>query len=138
MKLEEFDSFRLEVYLLKLPLLPFSFKYFPNVLVGRFKLSLSLDLTTSSSGSSFFLVLVFKVMFLTFFSLDSSSFSLCISISCSLSLPNNAAVVNVDRSLVFEIVVTFCCQDLSRHFNTFIFNSSLSNSLPKPMRWLTM
>jgi len=34
--------------------------------------------------------------------------------------------------------MTFGCQDLSRHFNTLMFNSCLSNSLPKPMRWLTM
>jgi len=134
----EVDSFRLEVYLLRLPLLPFFFRYLPNLLERRFKFSLSLYSVTPSSGSSFFLVLVFKAMFLTFFSLDSSSFSICISISCSLSLPNNAIVVNVDRSLVIEIAVTFGSQDLSRHFNTLMFNSSLSNSLPKLMRWLTM
>jgi len=44
----------------------------------------------------------------------------------------------VDMSLDSEIVVTFGCQVLSRHSNTLIFSSALSNSLPKPMRRLTI
>jgi len=100
--------------------------------------SLSLDSATSSSSSSLFLMLVFKVIIFTFFYLDSWSFRLCISISCSLCLPNNVVVVIVYRSLDYEMVVTLGCQLLSRNFNTLMFSSSLSNSFPKPIRWLTI
>jgi len=47
-------------------------------------------------------------------------------------------MVIVDKSLGFEMVVTLGCCLLSRHFKTLMFNSSLLNSFPKPMRWLTM
>jgi len=77
-------------------------------------------------------------MFFIFFSLDSYSFSLCISISCSLSWPNNAVVVIVDKSIDSEMVVTLGCQLLSSHFSTLMFTSSLSNFFPKPIRWLTL
>jgi len=42
------------------------------------------------------------------------------------------------RSLDSEIVVTLGYQLLPRHFNTLMFSSSLSNSFPKPIRWLTI
>ena len=126
------------MYLLWLPLLPFLLRYFPNLLTSRFKFSLSLDLAASSSVSSLFLELAFKAMIFNLFSLDSNSISLCISISCSLSLPNSAVVVMMDKSIDLDMAVTFGCQFLSRNFSTLMFSSSLSNSLPKPMRWLTM
>jgi len=126
------------MYLIWLPLLPFLLRYFPNLLTSRFKFSLSLDSIALSSVSSLFLELAFKDIVFTFSSLDSSSLSLCISISSSLSLPNSAVVVMMDKSLDYKMAVTFGCQFLSRHFNTLMFSSSLSNSLPRPMRWLTM
>jgi len=48
----QFDSFHLDVYLLRLPLVPFLLRYLPNLLTRRFKFSLSLDSATTSSGSS--------------------------------------------------------------------------------------
>jgi len=90
------------MYFLWLPLFSFLLRYFPDLLTSRFKLSLSLDSTTSSSISSLFLELAFKAMVFTFFSLDSSSLSFCISFSFSLNLPNSAAVVMMDKSLDSE------------------------------------
>jgi len=119
-------------------LLPFLLRYFSNLLIRRFMFLLSLDSAISSLSSSLFYVLVFKAIFFTFFSLDSCSFSLSISISSSLSLPNNSAVVVGDRFLDYKMVVSLGCQLLSRHFTTLLFSSSLSNSFPKPIRWLTM
>jgi len=58
--------------------------------------------------------------------------------SSSLNFPNNETMVIVERSLALEMVVTFGCQPLSRHFNTLMFSYSLSKSFPIPMRWFTI
>ena len=53
---------------------------------------------------------------------------------CSISFPKSAAVDILDKSLDSEIAVTFGFQLLSRHFNTFMLSSSLSKTLPRPVR----
>ena len=55
-----------------------------------------------------------------------------------ISLPNNAIVVLVNKSLDSKMVVTLGSQLLWRHFSTLMFSSPLSNPFPKPTRWLTM
>jgi len=60
-----------------------SFMILYNFLTMRFRFLFSLSSITFSSDISFFLVLDFKVMFFTFFSLLSCQFSLFTSISCS-------------------------------------------------------
>jgi len=84
---------------------------------------------TSLSSPS---VTVLSAMFLAFLSPFSCSLNLFISSSCSFSFPNNAVVLNVVRSLVSNMAVTFDCQDLSRHFQDFdveiLFVKGLSQS----------
>jgi len=128
-----------------LPLLPcwffnlfFIFMNFWNFFVNRLRFSDSLQSSELSSVDSWTTVLVLSSRLLVFFSTVSISFNLIISSSCSLNLPNSAAVVSVVKSLVSEIVVTLGYQLLSKHFRILILNSSLSNCLPSPIRWLTM
>jgi len=85
--------------------------------------------SVSSTGAA-----VLKAILLAFFSPFSCSLNQFISNSCSLSFPNNVVVLRVDRSFVFQMAVTFDCQDLSRHFSTLMFSSSLSKIFPSPTR----
>jgi len=80
----------------------------------------------------------FSKLFLAFLSLLSCLFNLFISISCSLSFPNEAAVVRVVRSRDSEIFLTLGCHVLPNHFRTLIFNSFMSKVFPRPMRWFTI
>jgi len=73
-------------------------------------------------------------MLLIFFSPLSCLFNLFISNSHSLNFPNRDVVVIVQRSLGSEITDTLGCQLLSRNIKILMFNSSLSNSFPNPIR----
>jgi len=42
------------------------------------------------------------------------------------------------KSFNSEIIVTFGCQNLSRHFKIFMFSSSLSKFFPRLIKWFTM
>ena len=64
--------------------------------------------------------------------------SLFISSSCSLSLPNNEAIVIDVKSFDSEMAVTFGCHVLLRQFNILMFSSSLSKDLPRLNKWFTM
>jgi len=85
-----------------------------------------------------FILQISELFLYVFLSPCSCSFSLLISNSCSLSFANNVAVVKVVRSHVSEMAITFGCQFLSKHFRILMLSSSLSNTLPRPIRWLTM
>ena len=102
----------------------------------RFSVSLhSLEL---SSLDSTFAVFVLSARLLDFFSTVFISFSLVISSSCSLNLPNSADMVRVVKSLVLDIAVTLGCQLLSKHLKILMFSSSLSNYFSSIIRWLTI
>ena len=64
--------------------------------------------------------------------------SLFILSSCSLSSPNNEAVVIDVNSFDSEMAVTFGCHVLSRYFNILMFSSSLSKVLPRLIKWFTI
>jgi len=117
---------------------PCFFKNILNFWVSSVRVSVSQQLLEHSSSLSSFWTVDLSVIPFCFLSPCSCLFSLFISNSCSLSFPNNAAVVKVVRSLVFEMVLTFGCQLLSKHFRIFMFSSSLSNAFPKRIRWFTM
>ena len=70
---------------------------------------------------------------MTFLSLFSRSFSLFISISYSLSLPNRAAVVKVVKSFDSVITVTFGCHNLSKLLNFFYVQFLLVKGFLKRM-----
>jgi len=128
------------LYLFLYWFLTFSFiiMNFWNLLVSRFRFSVSLHSSKLPSLESTSLAFVLRARLLVFPSTISISFSLVISNSCSLSLPKSVAVVSVVKSLVSNIIVTLGCQLLLRHFKILMFSSSLSNYLPSPIKWLTM
>ena len=74
----------------------------------------------------------------TVFSTVSCSFNLLSSSSCSINFPKSAAIDILDKSQDSEIAITLDCQLLSRQFSTFMLNSSLSKTLPRPVRWFTI
>ena len=102
-----------------------------NFRVSSVNVSVSLQLLEHSSPLSSFWTADLSIMLFYFLSPCSCSLSLIISSSYSLRLPNSVAVVKVVKSFVSEMVVTFGCQLLSRHFGILIFNSSLLNILPR-------
>jgi len=102
-----------------------------NFRVSNVNVSVSLQLLEHSSPLSSFWTADLSIMLFYFLSPCSCSLSLIISSSYSLRLPNSVAVVKVVKSFVSEMVVTFGCQLLSRHFRILIFNSSLLNILPR-------
>ena len=102
------------------------------------RFSISLHSSELSSLDSISVAFVLSGRLLDFFSIDSISFNLVISSSCSLNLPNNVVVVRVVKSLISDIAVTLGWQLLSKHLRILMFNSSLSNYFPSLIKWLTI
>ena len=131
----EITSFLVAIPFLLASLLRFLFKNPLNFLDNKLRFSSSL----SSLESCLLLCLAaFKAMLLTCLSSLSWTLSLFISNSCSLSLPNNEAVVKDVKSFDYEIVVSLGCQNISRHLIILMFSYSLSKVFPRLIRWLMM